>query len=311
MLAQHVAMPPREIELEYRRRPSALRYMALALWPSPGLRAGAALPRMRARWTNLRAAARELDDIEALTGVAGGDALPFLVPHVLGFRLQMALLTHPSFPVPIWRTLQVRNRLCSHRPIGRSARFELEVDVVAHRILDKGVEFDLRCRAIESGTPAWEGITTFYARGRYGEATASPQPALAPPGGSAEVVDHWRADVHGALRFGALTGDYNGIHLSNHYARRFGFPGAFLHPQRALGACLARLPGGTRPRTLEAALRGPVPYAADVTLRAEQVAGATAFSLSVGEDARPAIIGRLTADRSPAPPGVTPPTGSR
>jgi hypothetical protein len=294
MLALRIAMPPRTIELEYHRRPSALRFMTLAMWPSPGLDSGTTLPEMRARWRDLVVAARVLRDIEALTGVAGGDALPFLLPQVLGFRLHMALLTHPAFPVPIWRTLQVRNRLLSHRPIERSARFDLEVRVDAHRVVEKGVEFDLHSRAIESGTPAWEGTTTFYARGRYGTASASPPPAPEPPGAAAEVVDSWRADLHGALRFGALTGDYNGIHLSNRYARRLGFAGAFLHPQRALGACLARLPGGKRPRALEAVLKGPVPYGAEVTLCAESSASGTAFSLSVDDDPRPAIVGRLT-----------------
>jgi acyl dehydratase len=293
MLALRIAMPPRKIELEYRRRPSALRYMALAFWPSPRLNAGAALPAMRAHWKHLRAAPRDLRDVDALTGMASGDALPFLFPLVLGLRLQMALLTHPVFPIPIWRTLQIRNRMLQHRPIARSAQFDLDVQVLEHRVLEKGIEFDLRTCVVESGTPAWEGSTTFYARGRYGPAITAPLPALAPPGDAAEVVACWRMDTRGALRFGALTGDYNGIHLSSAYARRFGFPRAFLHPQRVIGACLARLPEGGVPRVLETALKGPVPYGAEVTLRAERGASGTVFSLSVEDDSRPAVVGHL------------------
>ena len=46
----------------------------------------------------------------------------------------------------------------------------------------------------------------------------------------------------GHWTFGRFTGDYNGIHLWDWYARRFGFRRGLYHPPRVLGECLARLP---------------------------------------------------------------------
>ena len=108
-------------------------------------------------------------------------------------------------------------------------------------------------------------------------------------------IARWSAPPHGRLRFARLTGDYNGIHLSDWYARRSGFRGAFLHPQRVLGECLARLPprSSAMPLWLDTWLKGPVYYGADVTLRAEESPDAVTFALHVDGDERPAIVGRL------------------
>ena len=51
----------------------------------------------------------ELAGFRRITGLlADPDHLPLLYPHTFGFRLPMAILTHPSFPVPIWGVLQTR-----------------------------------------------------------------------------------------------------------------------------------------------------------------------------------------------------------
>jgi len=119
--------------------------------------------------------------------------------------------------------------------------------------------------------------------------------AAAPDAGSA-WLDHWRMPVGGGRRFGALTGDYNGLHLFDWYARRQGFERAFLHPQRVLGQCLARLgpPDPDKPLRLDAWLKGPVFYGAQVGLRAAVQADATVFALHVGEEERPALVGRIS-----------------
>jgi acyl dehydratase len=284
---------PQRTVLDFRRRPSALRYMALAFWPSSGVRAGEPFPDLVARWHGVRATAPQLADFAALCGPESGEALPFLFPHALGFRLHMALLTHPAFPVPIWRVLQIRNRITEHRRVARDAALDLELRVAGHRVLERGLEVDLHGCAREAGEIVWESVNTFYVRGRFGPAGAA-SPFAAAPAVDASAPERWTIDRGGALRFGALTGDYNGIHLADRYARLFGFPRAFLHPQRVLGRCLARLsmPCGA-PLRLDTWLKGPVPYGAEVTLRASSREDEIVFALSVEKDERPAIVGRL------------------
>lgn len=283
-----------EIRLDYRARPSALAFMARALRPSPGLKRG--VPAIAARWRH-RVSPAELARFNALSGLPESAVLPLLYPHTIGFPLHMAILTQPAFPVPIWRVLQVRNRIQQHRPLPRDATLDITVQVAGHRILEKGAEFDLHATVSDGATTAWESVNTFYVRGRFGAPTAQavPESPRVSPGDTAQ----WRMPGGGGWRYGGLSGDFNPLHWWSGYARRHGFAEAFFHPQRVLGQCLARLPQPDGPPLrLDAWIKGPVFYGAEVTMGIAQETDATVFALIVEGDQRPAIIGRLFAASS-------------
>lgn len=306
-----VTAPQPAIRLEFARRPSALRYMAGALMPSPGLDAQAGFPNLSARWCGCRAGARELAQFLGATGGASGGLpryLPLLYPHTIGFRLQMALLTHPAFPLPIWRVLQVRNQLLQHRPIEAGESLDFDTRVQAHRALERGMEVDLRTIALSADLPVWESLNTFYVRGRFGPTGAEPS-AAQPPKAPRDVVARWHMGSGERLRFAFLTGDYNGLHLWDAYARRFGFDGAFFHTQRVLGHCLEHLdaPRLDLPQRLDAWLKGPVYYRSDVRLCAHRQARDATFALFSRQEDRPAIVGRfrnVAATAALLPPGA-------
>ncbi|HET7202398.1 MAG TPA: hypothetical protein VFI92_03435, partial [Steroidobacteraceae bacterium] len=111
-------------------------------------------------------------------------------------------------------------------------------------------------------------------------------------------IARWTMADGDHVRFGRFTGDYNGIHMWDGYARRMGFRRALYHPPRVLGQCLAHLP---RPRTnsgdgfplrLDAWLKGPVLHRARVRLHAACTPAASTFAL-FAEDERPSVVGRL------------------
>ena len=282
------------IHLEYRSAPCAIAYMTRAIVLPARSRPGDRLSPLAATWRSHRVAGKALDSFLALTGLADNAFWPLLYPHVTGFRLQMALLTHPAFPFPIWGALQIRNHLVLHRSFARSEVIEMHTCVDAQRALEKGIEVDLRSTARVAGELVWESLNTFYYRGRRGGREAS-TPLSAAPTVEGSVAARWVAPVAARWRFGWLTGDYNGIHVSHRYARLFGFRSAFLHPQRVLGQCLARLPrlDDATPVRLDAWLKGPVYYGSDLTLRVAETRDAVAFALHVDGDERPAIIGRI------------------
>ncbi len=199
----------------------------------------------------------------------------------------------PAFPVPIWRVLQVRNRIQQHVPLARDAELDITVRVAGHRILEKGAEFDLHAKVGDGQATAWESLNTFYVRGRFGAPTADAVPEA--PKVSLPETASWRMPAGGGWRYGGLSGDYNPLHWWSGYARRHGFAEAFFHPQRVLGQCLARLPQAPagQPLRLDAWIKGPVFYAAPVALRSESAADGTRFALHVNEDERPAIVGPL------------------
>jgi hypothetical protein len=285
------------VHLSYRRRPSSLRYLWRGVMPvrrTPDLN-----PRIVATWRNHRADPRDLASVLAITGLPAGPDLPLLYPHVFGFRLAMAVLTHPAFPVPIWGVLQTRNHLVHHRPIPVQSAMDLECRVLAGRSTAKGAEFDLRTTVHAGRELAWESLVTFFTRGRFGE-PAPESPHARSPTEFGSLATEWTPRNAGHWRFGGFTGDYNGIHLWDAYARRLGFPRALFHPQRVLGECLSRLPGarghGT-PQQLDAWLKGPVPHDTPVRLHAASGTDQTTFALFV-EPERPCVVGRLTGPRT-------------
>ena len=253
-------------------------------------------PSLAMTWHGHAVGGAQLQDFFSLTGLAGHPAWPLLYAHAIGFRLQMVVLTDRRFPLPIWNSLQIRNHLVLHGPFDRGATLDFETRVAEQRAVEKGVEIDLRTAVHTAGDLLWESTNTFYYRGRYG-ASGETSPRAAAPRVDGTHSARWTAPSLGRLRFGRLTGDYNGIHLSDWYARRSGFRGAFLHPQRVLGECLARLPqrASALPLRLATWLKGPVYDGAEGSLRAEESPDATTFALQVDDDERPAIFGRYAS----------------
>ncbi|HXW09107.1 MAG TPA: hypothetical protein VD737_00705 [Steroidobacteraceae bacterium] len=295
-------------QLEFHRPPSASRYMFRAVLPTSRERNLA--PRIVARWIGCRPSAQEVAEFRRITGADARDddptALPFLYPLTVGFRLSMAVLTHPRFPVPIWGVLQTRNHVTQHRRIPTGASLDFETHVLPARVVSKGAEFDLRTNVHVDGDLAWESVVTFFARGRFGEPDAASTSARSPSDVGDAIAEWTMADADHA-RFCRFTGDYNGIHLWDWYARRMGFRRALYHPQRVLGLCLARLPApGLRTTSpagekLDAWIKGPVPHGARVRLQASTSPTSTTFALFADDGARPAIVGRLHATEPDRP----------
>jgi hypothetical protein len=276
--------------------------MLQAFRPTPGWDSKRGFPDLRLVWRGVLLEPCTANHVGLLAGVATSpddDRLAVLLPHVVGFRLLMATLTHPSWPIPIWRALQARNRLLLHRPLRLGGHFDLAVDVSGWRVRDKGIEVDLRTALEQDGALSWESIVTFYYRGRYGTATAHGN-ADGAPLVAAVVADRCvttalgRMNGEGRWEFGALTGDYNGIHQWNWYSRRFGFAAAFSHPQRAAALCLLHLPPIVpAPQRLDLWIKGPAYYGSDLVLRHSLRACSSGcdFGLWTAEDPRPSLIG--------------------
>ena len=293
----------------WRRAPSAAAYMLRAFLPSPGWRGDRAVPDLLLQWNGYRVDAAERDALQAGAGEAAQDPDPLriLYPQVTGFRLVMALLTHRRWPLPIWNALQVRSRLRRLRAAPPDEPGVLTVSASGWRVLEKGVEIDVRLVQQCAGVPLWEGVTTFYYRGRHGEpasgggdlgAPAAAPSAAVPDASGAGDTFHWTTPTGDRRRYGRLTGDYNGLHLWDGYARRMGFPAAFAHPQRVVAQCLARLgPPPDGADCLDLWVKGPVFYGRPVTMQSESdpAARRTTFSLRLDGDARPALVGVRSA----------------
>ncbi|MBI4912015.1 MAG: hypothetical protein HY823_04700 [Acidobacteria bacterium] len=291
---------PAPVHLSFDGPPGVLRSMGLALLPRPEMPTPL-VPPMRGAWHGIipgrlvpPSVLRELRPME------GGAAHPVLL-HAGTMRLMMALLTHPRFPVPIWNILQVRNSIRIHRAVPAEDPLEAVAEFAGQRKVEKGLEVDLRVHLLRGDHAVQESLTVFLVRGR----SAGPGVASSTaPRVSATEEESLRILHKGALGFGRLTGDFNGIHWWSRYARNLGFQGAFSHPHRALARILESLPGweGRSGSLLEVWYKGPVYYDRDLRLSWSSDEGRTNFALRVGGDPRPAIAGTWTEgpERPPA-----------
>jgi acyl dehydratase len=299
----------------YGSPPFAPAYMLHAFRPSPGWASARGCPDLQLTWRGYRVESAAADLLRAVTGIGDEDyssRLCILYPQVTGFRLVMAMLTHPAWPLPIWNALQVRNRLRLHAPFRPGDEFDLEARVSGWRVLAKGVEIDIHTKLAQRGACRWESIVTFYYRGRFGAEAASGlalgagatspviRESLPENGTESAAIESatWNVGDDQRWRFAGLTGDFNGLHQWDGYARRMGFPAAFPHPQRALGQCLARLPEpGPVPLELDLWIKGPVFFGRDVTLHHGPAAatGGRDFGLWLDGESRPALVGTLRA----------------
>ena len=169
---------------------------------------------------------------------------------------------------------------------------DLETRICEHRRLEKGIEIDLVSRLANGAGCCWESVITYFYRGRFGPAEAAASASNAPDLTGAALIDHYRTPSGRGWQFGKLTGDYNGIHNWFWYARRLGFPGAFLHPQRVAGMCLARLhEPESAARSLQLWIKGLVFYGANVMLNAAPADPGTRLGLSLEGDDRVALSG--------------------
>ncbi|MCC7440892.1 MAG: hypothetical protein IT285_04630 [Bdellovibrionales bacterium] len=287
------AKAPDPAALSFESTPSALVYLAKAFLPPsrrPLLQVRG--PRIQATWSGYRAPPADLEHFSQLAFLASERNLPALFLQSVAIRINMVILCHPAFPVRIWNVLQIRNRISLLAEIPKGAPLNLQAAVLAYRAVEKGLEIDVRTAATADGGLVFESLNTFFARGRFG----TPQPAsdaARSPRVQGEVRAVHRMPNDGGWRFGGITGDYNGIHLSNTYARVFGFRGATLHPQRVVGLALSRLPNlqTDAPHRMDVWLKGSVPYGAEVRVRSEDdTEGRTTLGAFVGGDPRPAIV---------------------
>lgn len=191
------------------------------------------------------------------------DVLPPTYPHVLGFRLQLALMTDADFPFPLLGLVHVANAITVRTPVTLADRPAFSVRAANLRPHPAGQQFDLFTEASVDGEPVWLGRSTYLRRGAPPE-RPSGRRARAPLPPLAGSVTQVRVPVDVGRRYAAVSGDRNPIHLSRMSARAFGFPRAIAHGMWLTARVLA---------TLEGLL--PDACTADVTFRAPLLLPAT------------------------------------
>jgi hypothetical protein len=199
----------------------------------------------------------DIDHVAAYVAICGGrlaSTLPVLYPHMLGFGLQMALLTDNDCPFPAIGLVHVANSVTVAQPVPAGAALDIEVEMTAPAPHRRGRTIDLLARVSVDGELVWHSASTYLRRESATKDSSGPDssgqagsPGQSAPGGSAALLARhgaqWRLPAGLGRSYADVSGDRNPIHLSALTARLFGFPTAIAHGMWTAARCLAALEG--------------------------------------------------------------------
>lgn len=220
-----------ETRLEYQSLPAITSsYLKAATTFSGGLSDGETIPDIVAELPGLEVRAADLAEYRKVCGFQHTPYLPVTYPHVLAFPIHMAVMTHKQFPLKLLGLIHLRNEITQYRDIETAEKLHLQVRVGGHKMVAKGLEFDLVTRLRDrAGDLIWEETGTMLSRQKTDVADSKPRTK----NDSENVLDFepdsestWEVPADIGRRYAGAAGDYNPIHLSPLSARLFGFPRA-------------------------------------------------------------------------------------
>ncbi len=286
-------MPENEIVLRFHERPNALVNLALALG---GIfnryKIGNPVPKIKAVWENVKIDPCHAKNFEEICGL-----LPHteffhpLYPVTLIFPFIIRILGHKKAPLSVFRTLNTKLQVTSHRRIGVHEPLTIICETGSLRIVPRGLEMDLSSMVQTGHETLWESLHTFYYRGKFGEANASDlNPMELSPIPEAKILASWYLPDGIGFRFGRISGDTNGIHYSRFYAKRFGFKRDFAQPTLVLTRSLNCFPDLDMSKfRLVALLKGPVFYRSNVHLKGAFSEEGIRFDIYCEDNPRPSV----------------------
>ncbi|MGE5403355.1 MAG: hypothetical protein ACM3PP_00245 [Candidatus Saccharibacteria bacterium] len=283
------------LHIELNRRPSMLSaYCGGLLRRRSGLRAGEQTAPITVTWPRYRINRQHLGKFLALTGLSGSQEIPFVYPLVLLFPVHMYMMAHPTFPLQFSKMMQVRTHLVQHRPVHRDEVLDMHCSVFNLHVVSTGMEVDFKTVYTSQGQPVWELVTSYYMPGNYGPAGAH-RSHFEPLTGDFEIVQ-WHFPASTGIPMGHLTGDYNPLHYCAAFARRRGYRRDFAHAQLSLAECIKHLPPFTADRAvnLTMAIKGPVYYSHEVTMKYKAEPDYYRFDLYCGDNPRPSFVASVS-----------------
>jgi acyl dehydratase len=240
----------------------------------------------------------DADHLAAYNRVCGfgiGDTLPPTYPHILGFPLQMELMTERAFPFALLGMVHVANRIEQRRAIPLTARPTVRVRAENLRPHRRGQQLDMVTEVELDGEIAWLEHSNYLKRGSGADesAPANPLTERIEPG-TLEPAALWKVPGDIGRRYADVSGDRNPIHLHPLSARLFGFPGAIAHGMWTLARALAAFEGRyPEAHVNEVAFQAPLRIPGKARLADRERDGAWDFSLERPDGERAHVVGTI------------------
>ena len=202
---------------------------------------GTGLPAVQLMVRGVDPDADHLTAYQQLVGETVADALPAGFLHVLAFPVATAVMTQPSFPLPLLGMVHLANRVQQRRQVLLGETLDIRVHAATLRPHRKGATVDMVAEVSVGGTVVWRSESTYLAKGARlagsddAAGAAAERPSFEPPTPTAA----WRLGADVGRRYAIVSGDRNPIHTSTLAAKAFGFPRRIAHGMYTAARALA------------------------------------------------------------------------
>ncbi len=258
---------------------------------------------------------------QAFLGLRAADRLPAGFVHTVAFPLHVALMVRDDFPTAPAGMVHVANRVTQRRPLFRDDRLDLSVHAADLRPHRSGTQLDLVAQVRRAGSSdiAWEGVSTYLAKGVHLPASAQ---VAAMSTTSADAVEReawhppvptgsWQLAADTGRRYAEVSGDRNPVHLSTLTARMFGFQRAIAHGMYTAGRALADVgPAAGHAFVWTAEFTKPLLLPATVAVRVAPDDDGFAYAVWTPGAGRPYLTGDVRPIEAPPATGGTSSAGA-
>lgn len=273
--------------------PGALAWRAL-LSQRKGKRGGP-LPRHTLVRQEVPLDAAHIARYAAVCGFSAAHGVPMTYPHLLGFPLQLMLMTESAFPYPVIGLVHLCNTIRQHQRLQAGER--VRVEVRPRRLFQhaRGQAFAIETTIVKARAVVWESLSTYL---RVGVPSPQGAPLIALPAVPDLSPDgRWDAPADTGRRYAEVSGDWNPIHVSSIGAKLFGFAHPIAHGMwtkaRALAALLPAAPLTEGEVTAE--FKTPLSLPGAATLwQADEATPGRAFEVRNTAGDKPYLRGMLT-----------------
>ncbi|MRS98555.1 hypothetical protein GJQ57_07765 [Ralstonia pickettii] len=202
-------------------------------------RRGGPLPRHTLVRQEVPLEAEHIAKYAAVCGFSPAHGVPMTYPHLLGFPLQLMLMTESAFPYPVIGLVHLCNTIRQHQHLQAGER--VRVEVRPRRLFQhaRGQAFAIETAIVKGGAVVWESLSTYL---RVGVPSPQGAPLIALPGAQTLSPDgRWDVPADTGRRYAGVSGDWNPIHVSAIGARLFGFAHPIAHGMWTKARALAEL----------------------------------------------------------------------
>ncbi len=228
-------------------------------------------------------------------GVTVPETPSILYPLTLIYPFNIRLISSKNVPLVMFKMLNTHTTLTSYRKIAVDENIDISCTLSNYRILEKGLEVEIKSYLTASGSVVWECANTFYFRGKFsGDKKYSPKyvhEKIEKP----DKTYEWVLPDKNGMKFAAISGDSNPLHYNQLYSKMMGFERDFAQPF-LVSEKITELLGKKvedRPVRVDLFYKGQVYYGKRQTIKSVDTGLATSFELFCEGNERPSIHGSI------------------